>query len=96
LSDLSLTVSPLVLGGFHVTSIVGDGVLTERGLTVTDLKLPEAPGIQIGDTITRINGLPLRQFLAAALAMRRDPDQRTVQVELDRSGSRMTLVYRLR
>jgi hypothetical protein len=95
-SDLSLTVRPLVLGGFHVTSIVGDGELTERGLTVSDLKLPEIPGIQVGDTITRINGFPVRQFLAAALAMRRDPDQRTVQVELDRSGSRLTLVYQLR
>ena len=99
LTDLSLTVRPRVPGtdgGFRVSSVVGDGVLTERGLLVTDLKLPEIPGIQAGDTITRINGLPVRQFQAAVLAMRRDPDQRTVKVELDRSGTRLTLVYQLR
>jgi S1-C subfamily serine protease len=98
-TDLSLTVKPRLFGsegGFQVTSIVGDGVLTERGFTVTDLKLREIPGIQPGDTITRINGLPVRQFQAAVLAMRRDPDLRTVKVELDRSGTRLTVVYTLR
>lgn len=99
LTDLSLTVKPRLFGsegGFQITSIVGDGVLTERGFTVTDLKLREIPGIQAGDTITRINGLPVRQFQAAVLAMRRDPDLRTVTVELDRSGTRLTVVYKLR
>jgi Beta-propeller repeat len=99
LTDLSLTVKPRLFGsegGFQITSLVGDGVLTERGFTVTDLKLREIPGIQAGDTITRINGLPVRQFQAAVLAMRRDPDLRTVMVELDRSGTRLTVVYKLR
>ena len=99
LADLSLTVRPRVFGsewGLQITSIVGDGFLTERGFTVTDLKLREILGIEPGDTITRINGLPVRLFQAAVLAMRRDPDLRTVTVELDRSGTRLTLVYELR
>jgi Beta-propeller repeat len=99
LTDLSLKVRPVSLGsraGFHVTSVLGDGVLTERGLTVTALRLPFDAGIQVGDTVTSVNGLPVRQFQAVVLAMRRDPDLNTVRVELDRDGQRMTLVYRVR
>ena len=99
LADLSLEVRPVSLGsraGFHVASVLGDGVLTERGLTVTALRLPFDAGIQVGDTVTSVNGLTVRQFPAVVLAMRRDPDLNTVRVELDRNGQRMTLVYRVR
>jgi len=99
LADLSLEVRPVWLGsraGFHVASVLGEGVLTERGLTVTALRLPFDAGIQVGDTVTGVNGLTVRQFPAVVLAMRRDPDLNTVRVELDRNGQRMTLVYRVR
>jgi hypothetical protein len=99
LTDLSLEVRPVSLGsraGFHVASVLGEGLLTERGLTVTALRLPFDAGIQVGDTVTGVNGLTVRQFQAVVLAMRRDPDLNTVRVELDRNGQRMTLVYRVR
>jgi Beta-propeller repeat len=99
LTDLSLEVRPVWLesrAGFHVASVLGEGVLTERGLTVTALRLPFDAGIQVGDTVTSVNGLTVRQFQAVVLAMRRDPDLNTVRVELDRNGQRMMLVYRVR
>src|SRR4029450_10793027 len=99
LTDLSLKVRPVSLGsraGFHVTSVLGDGVLTERGLTVTALRLPFDAGIQVGDTVTSVNGLPVRQFHAVVLPMRRAPDLNPVRVELARSGRRRTRVYRVR
>lgn len=99
LPDLSLRVIPLPSFErgiqYWISSAAGDGVLTDRGFTVTDPKLAEAAGIQPGDTIRRINGYPVHGFYVTVLSMRRDPDRSTVQVELDRRGQRVIQTYRI-
>ena len=79
-----------------ISSVAGDGVLTDEGLVVTDPKLSAEAGIQAGDTILSVNGFPVRQAHAALLAMRRDPDRGTVEVQIDRQGMRLTQVYVMR
>jgi hypothetical protein len=100
LADLSISATPLLSLGFglrvQITSVAGDGILTEQGLTVTDPKLSAAAGIQAGDTILSVNGFPARQAHVALLAMRRDPDRGTVELEIDRRGGRLTQVYVMR
>jgi hypothetical protein len=100
LADLSLTATPLLSldMGLHViiSSIAGDGILTDQGLTVTNAKLSATAGIQVGDTILSVNGFPARQFHVALLAMRRDPDRGTIELEIDRRGAKLTQVYVMR
>jgi hypothetical protein len=100
LADLSLTVTPLPSFGMglhaRISSVAGDGVLTNQGLTVTDPKLSALAGIQAGDTILSINGFPARQAHVALLAMQRDPDRGTVELQIDRQGMRLTQVYVMR
>jgi hypothetical protein len=44
----------------------------------------------------KINGAPVGGSLAGLLAMRRDPDQRTIVVELDRRGMKLIQTYQIR
>lgn len=84
---------------YRITSAVGDGVLTGQGFTVTAPKLAERAGIQVGDTILRVNGQPVDGFASLYgifQAVRQVPALRTVQVELARGGARLTKTYRIR
>jgi len=84
---------------FQITSAAGDGVLSAQGFTVTAPKLAERAGIQVGDTILRVNGQPVdgvASLYRLFQAVRQDPALHTVQVELDRRGSRLTKTYRVR
>jgi hypothetical protein len=84
---------------YRVTSAAGDGVLTSQGFTITAPKLAERAGIQVGDTILSVNGQPVDGFASLYRMfrdVRRDPALNTVQVELDRGGTRLTKTYRIR
>jgi hypothetical protein len=100
LAELAITATPLPSIGMGlsvlISSVAGDGILTDEGFTVTDPKLSKNAGIQVGDTIRSVNGFPVRQAHAALLAMRRDPDRATIEVEIDRRGARLVQVYVLR
>ena len=103
LSDLAPIVLPtlsLQTGlQYRVTSAAGDGVLTGKGFTVSAPKLAERAGIQAGDTILSVNGRPVDGFASLYgifRDVRRDPALSTVQVELDRRGTRLTKTYRIR
>jgi hypothetical protein len=84
---------------YRITSAAGDGVLSRQGFTVTAPKLAERAGVQVGDTILSVNGKPVDGFASLYgifRAVRQDPALRTVQVELDRRGTRLTQTYRIR
>lgn len=84
---------------YQITSAAGDGVLSKQGFTVTAPKLAERAGLQMGDTILRVNGQPVDGFAslyAIFRTVRQDPALHTVQVELDRRGTRLTKSYRIR
>jgi beta-propeller repeat-containing protein len=76
--------------GFQIESDLADGVLTTDGFTVTEPKVAAALGITSGDRILTINGYPpAGGAFASFLLMQRDPDRKTIEVELDRGGIRM-------
>lgn len=84
---------------YRITSAAGDGVLTGKGFTLTAAKLAERAGLQVGDTILSVNGRPVDGFASLYgifRAVRSDPALSTVQVELDRRGTRLTKIFRIR
>jgi membrane-associated protease RseP (regulator of RpoE activity) len=90
-----------VAGGveYRITSAASDGVLGRQGFTVTAPKLAERAGIELGDTILSVNGVPVDGFVSffrIYQQVRHTPALATVQVELDRGGTRLTKTYRLR
>jgi hypothetical protein len=84
---------------YRITSAAGDGVLSRQGFTVTAPKLAERAGIQVGDTIMSVNRQPVDGFASLYRIyreVRSNPASTTVQVELDRRGTRVTKTYRIR
>jgi membrane-associated protease RseP (regulator of RpoE activity) len=103
LAELAPGVVPSVstTGGveYHITSAASDGVLGRQGFTVWAPKLAARAGIEVGDTILSVNGIPVDGWASLARIyqqMRRTPALTTVQVELVRGGSRLTKTYRVR
>jgi hypothetical protein len=81
---------------WRVTSNLIEGVLSADGFAVTDPRLAGRLGIQMGDTIVRIDDHPPTGLLAVLMPLQRDPDRATVVVEIDRSGHRLVQSYRVR
>jgi S1-C subfamily serine protease len=84
---------------YHITSAASDGVLGRQGFTVWAPKLAARAGIEVGDTILSVNGIPVDGFPSLYRIyqqVRRTPALATVQVELERGGSRVTKTYRVR
>jgi membrane-associated protease RseP (regulator of RpoE activity) len=84
---------------YRITSAMSDGVLTGQGFTVTAPKLAERAGLQVGDTILSVNGQPVNGFASLygiIREVRGNPALSTVQVELDRWGTRLTKIFRIR
>ncbi len=84
---------------YRITSAMSDGVLTGQGFTVTAPKLAERAGLQVGDTILSVNGQPVNGFASLygiIREVRGNPALSTVQVELDRRGTRLTKIFRIR
>ena len=62
-------------------------------------KLAERAGIQLGDTILSVNGVPVDGFpslFRIYQQLRRTPALATVQMEVERGGTRVTKTYRFR
>ena len=104
LSDLKVMVSPTLSAqsgiGFNVSSAVADGMLNEGGFTVTNSRAAQFFGIQVGDTVLRINDNPVTSPLNAWWAYQefvaRNPTQSDVRVDIRREGSLMTKTFRIR
>ena len=104
LADLQPMVAPAlsVPAGltFNFTSAVVDGTLSNGGFTVTNAKLAQRFGIQVGDVISRINGhavnSPLDAWMAYQEFIIRNPFQSQMRVDLTHGGVPMTKLYRVR
>lgn len=103
LADMAPIVLPIfsLRDGLHyqIKSAAADGILDGQGFTVTSLKLAERAGIEVGDTILSVNGRSVDGFPSLYRifrAIHRDPALRTVEMELERQGTRLTKTYRIR
>jgi hypothetical protein len=85
---------------FNLTSSVVDGTLSSSGFTVTNAKLAQRFGIQVGDVISRVNGhavnSPLDAWMAYQEYIIRNPLQSQMRVDLQHQGIPITKLYRIR
>jgi membrane-associated protease RseP (regulator of RpoE activity) len=88
--------APRAARRWKVTSDWIEGVLGPEGFRVTAPRAASELGIAAGDIIVSVDGHPPRGVLAVFTALQRDPDRATVTIELDRSGTRLVQVYRVR
>jgi hypothetical protein len=103
-SDLNLMISPTLSAqsgaGFYVSSEVADGILSLRGFTVTNSKVAHIFGIEVGDTILRVNNNPVTSPLSAWWAYQefviRNPTQSEMRVDIRRASSLVTKTFRVR
>lgn len=103
LADLAPLVLPtfsLEAGaGYRISSTASDGVLTANGFTLTAPRLAGRAGLQVGDTILSINGRPVDGFHSLYGTLRqlcRNLARCTVTLEVDRRGTRLMKLYRIR
>jgi hypothetical protein len=85
---------------WYFTSAVADGMLSQGGFTVTNLKVAQFLGIEVGDTIFSINGhpvtSPLNAYWAYQETIARNPLLSELRVDLNRSGVPLTKTYQIR
>jgi len=85
---------------WNMTSAVGDATLSRSGFTVTNLKVAQFFGIQVGDTITSLNGRPVDSPLNAWWTFQEifvnNPHLTDLRADLIRSGKRMTKTFQIR
>jgi hypothetical protein len=84
---------------YQITSAASDGILTPRGFVVTSPKMAARAGIEQGDRILSVNGIPvdsLGSLYGIYRHVQRDPDLSAVRVDLERRGSHLTKTYRIR
>jgi membrane-associated protease RseP (regulator of RpoE activity) len=99
-----LMVSPRVTSraglDFQVSSALADGVLDRSGFTITNNKVAEMFGIQVGDTIVKLNGQPVNSPLNAWWAYQetliKNPNQAEMQLDLRRGSTTVRKTYRIK
>lgn len=103
-SDLKLMISPTLSAttgaGFYVSSEVADGILSLKGFTVTNSKVAQIFGIEVGDTILRVNSSPVTSPLNAWWAYQeviiKNPTQSEMRVDIRRDRSLVTKTFRIK
>ena len=85
---------------FPMTTEVLDGTLSQTGFTVTNIKIAQRLGLNVGDTITRINGRavssPVDAYWTYQEIIIRNPIREEVRIDLNRGAQPITKLYRLR
>jgi len=85
---------------FPMTTEVLDGTLSQTGFTVTNIKIAQRLGLNVGDTITRINGRavssPVDAYWTYQEIIIRNPILEEVRIDLNRGAQPITKLYRLR
>lgn len=103
-SDLKLMISPTLSAqtgvGFQVSSEVADGILNQSGFTVTNSKAAQIFGIEVGDTILKVNNSPVTSPLNAWWAYQefviKNPTQSEMRVDIRRDRSLVTKTFRVK
>jgi len=84
----------------NLTSAVADATLSHSGFTVTNIKVANFFGIEVGDTITSLNGSPVNSPLNAWWTFQevfvRNPTLQEVRVDMIREGKQTAKMYKIR
>ncbi len=104
LSDVRPRFTPIystVMGKtLSFSSVVGDGILSRGGFTVTRPKVAQTFGIQVGDTIVSLNGRsvtsPRNAWWTYQELFIRNRDLKTLRVNIVRGGRLITKTFRIR
>jgi hypothetical protein len=84
----------------NLTSSVADATLSHRGFTVTNIRVAQFFGIEVGDTITSLNGSPVNSPLNAWWTFQeifvRNPTLQEVRIEMIRAGKQTVRIYKIR
>jgi hypothetical protein len=101
LSVLDAALSGLPMGmGLSISSAAGTGTLDSQGFTLTELRVAQPFGLEVGDTIVSLNGHRVNSQQSAWRIFRNlfggDRDLTELQVEIHRRGARLYKTYRIR
>ena len=104
LSDLWARVPPPLLletgVSLRITSPLGDAILDQGSFMVTNMRVAQFLGIEVGDAITRINGRPVTRLLDLYMAVQEillgDPRNSEVRFDITRGGLRIAKFFRVR
>jgi hypothetical protein len=83
-----------------VNTEVVDGSLSQAGFTLTNVKIAQHLGLNVGDTITSINGRavssPVEAYWTYQEIIIRNPILEEVRIDLKRGAHQITKLYKLR
>jgi hypothetical protein len=85
--------------GLRFSSDAGTATLDYQGFTVTNLKLRQRFGLQVGDTIVSLNGYPVNSLHSAMRIFRnlfvKNRDLTELRLEIYRRGALLYKTYRI-
>ncbi|MFQ5932182.1 MAG: hypothetical protein ACE5MM_07225 [Nitrospiraceae bacterium] len=86
--------------GLSISSAAGTGTLHSQGFTLTELKVAQRFGLQVGDTIVSLNGHRVNSRSSAWRTFQdlfgKNGDPTELRVEIHRRGARLYKTYRIR
>ena len=96
---VSAALSGLPGMGLSISSAAGTATLDSQGFTVTDLKLRQRFGLQVGDTIVSLNGHPVNSLQSARRIFKnlfvKNRDLTELRLEIYRRGALLYKTYRI-
>jgi hypothetical protein len=85
--------------GLEIKTPLADVRLDGRGFLITSPNLARRAGLQMGDRILQVDGVPidgLARLVQVYRSLRRDVSRRVIQVTIERGQQPLTLTYRVR
>jgi hypothetical protein len=85
--------------GLEVKTPIADVRVDQRGFLITSPNLAERAGLQVGDRILGVNGMPidgLVTLIQAYRAVKGDSSTRAITLTIERNDQPLTLTYRIR
>jgi S1-C subfamily serine protease len=94
-------VNASIAGGMEleVRTPIADVRVDRKGFLITSPNLARRAGLQVGDRILGLNGLPIDGFFALLRAYRsikNDSSTRTITLTIERNEQPLTLTYKIR
>jgi hypothetical protein len=99
LNESGLTISRTHGIGLEIKTPIADVRVTRRGFVITSPNLTRRAGLQVGDRILGVNGIPIDGYgdlVRVYRSIKNDSFVRTVDLTIDRHEQPLTLTFRVR